>query len=841
MAQGKALHRRTHHRFTRSLLAVALGHMGTGALVAIPLLAVPHAALAQAARSYNIPAGTLEDTLNRFGRESGILLSFSTDTTAGLKSPGLQGSHTLRSGLDALLAGSGLQAAAQPNGSYVLVKSVAATDNRSVDPTADTEATLGTITVVGKGNSLTEGTGSYTTGAMSTATKLPMTIRDTPQSLSVVTRQKIDDFAMQTIDDVAHSTTGVTVNRWSDDRSRYFARGFVISNFLLDGVPVSYETDTSTYSTMAMYDHVEVVRGPTGLMTGMGDPSGTINFVRKRPTRTPQYSLTARAGSWDNAGLELDASGPLNAAGSLRGRFVTALQDKGNFLDNYKNRKELVYGTLELDVTRDTRLSVGASYNNEDNSGSQWFGVPTDPDGRFLNILRSKRFSPSWSLWDKKEVSAFAELEHRFDNGWTGKLTSRVVHANSALAGAYFVGGMYDSAGRINYDVMGGEYTYDKDQVSVDASAQGPVTLFGRRHDIAVGLSRRNIEWNDAGNSYLDAEGNYSVISNVDPYTFNWDSLTRQGMVLDTLWTRHQKTTLTSAYATGRINLADPLNLIVGARLDWFDFENSQKQGAWSKYRTYGEDAHFTPYAALIHDLDDNHSVYASYSSIFKPQDYLDTSGQMLNPVEGRNYEVGFKASYLDERVNAAIAFFSTTQSNLPQAMGNIASCAVATNCYRSVGEVKSRGIDMDVSGELLPRLNVGVGYTYTQAKIAGDSLDGAKGQPYASYIPQHQLKFSTMYHLAGEYERWRVGGAVRAQSKTTSASYTREDGYVITQSPLAVVDFSVGYRLSQNLDVQLNIHNLFDKVYYETLQARNGANYFGPPRNFTLTLRAQF
>lgn len=815
---------------TPSIRPRRTGHVHHALVAALFTTALP-AAMAQAS-AYEMPAQPLDAALASIARQGGLQLILPPALAQGRQAPAVRGNFDALGAMAQALRGSGLEAWRE--GSTVVIRRVA--------QAAETDAPeLATITVVGKGNAVTEGTGSYTTGAMSTATKLPMTIRDTPQSLSVITRQKIDDFALRTLDDVANNTTGISVNRWSDDRSRFFSRGFVISSVLLDGVPVSYETDTSTYSTMAMYDHVEVVRGPTGLMTGMGDPSGTINFVRKRPTRTSQYALTARAGSWNHLSGELDASGPLNAEGTLRGRVVTALQSNDNPVDGYSNRKQLLYGTVELDVTRDTTLSVGGFYNNEKNPGSQWFGVPTAPDGTFLDISRSKRFSPSWSFWDKRELSAFAELEHRFDGGWKAKLSARMLRANSALVGAYFIGGAYDDAGRMNYDVTGGEYTYRKDQLSLDASAQGPVTLWGRRHDLAVGVSRRSVEWRDEGQGYVDADGNAEIVTGADPYTFNWDSLVRRNILLDTLWTRQQKTTLTSAYATGRFNLADPLNVVLGARLDWFDFENRQRQGSWSKQRAYGEDAHFTPYAAVIYDLDDNHSVYASYASIFKPQDYLDTSGQMLAPVEGRNYELGLKASYLDERVNAAIAVFSTAQSNLAQAVSDITGCAVRTNCYHSVGKVDSRGVDIDINGELLPRLNVGVGYTYTQAKIASDSLDGAKGQPYASYVPQHLLKLSTMYHLSGELQKWRIGAALRAQSKTTSSSFTRADGYLITQSPLAVVDVSVGYKLSRNMDLQLNISNLFDKSYYETLQVRNGANYFGSPRRVLATLRATF
>ncbi|MDH2053004.1 TonB-dependent siderophore receptor [Achromobacter marplatensis] len=820
---------------TRAAARLALPTRGLTVLAVSVLLALaipqPAAQAQEAPLSLNIPAQSLEGALTQLATQAALELAYAPDTVRGMKAPAVSGTLTPDQALRALLAGTGL--VFERSGSSVSVSRQAEGDTSSV--------MLNTITVVGKGNSITEDTGSYTTGAMNTATKLPLTIQETPQSVSVVTRQKLDDFAMQTIDDVANSTTGVTVNHWSNDRSRYFSRGFTINTFLMDGLPVSYETDTSTYSTTAMYDHVEVVRGPTGLMTGMGDPSGTINFVRKQPTDAAQFIATARAGSWNNFSGEFDASGPLNDSGSVRGRFVTSQQSRDYFTDGYSSRKQLYYGVVDIDITDNTTLTLGGHSNREDNPGSEWMGVPTAPDGSPLDIRRSRRFSPSWSYWDKSEYSLFAELKHTFDNGWIARAAARGVNGKSSLDGAYFVSGDYDAQGGIVYDVMGGRYDYDKKQRSFDVSAQGPIMLFGREHEIAVGASYRNDKWLDNGYSYLDEPGGYLMVSGVNPYTWNPDSLRRQAFVRDTMWRRDQRSELTSGYATGRFSLADPLSMILGARMDWFDFDNKQTQGSWSSHRKFGEDAHFTPYAALIYDLNDNHSVYASYSSIFKPQYYLDTSGTVIKPVEGTNYEIGLKGSYLDERVNAAIALFSTTQTNLPQAVTDIASCFVATNCYRAVGEVKSEGVEIDINGELLPRLNVGIGYSYTRAKVSSGGVDGAAGQPYASYIPQHQFKLAAMYHLPGAYEKWRVGGALRAQSKITTQSLTGSAGYVIKQSPYALVDLVAGYRVNRQLDIQLNVNNLFDKRYFESMQGNNGGNYYGTPRSFLLSTRYQF
>lgn len=786
-------------------------------------------------QQFDIPAGPLSASLTRLSTEAGIFLVGATELTQGKTTAGIKGTYDIATALSQLLRQTGLSFRFNDDKTVQIITAPPATGTSAVTVPAE----LGTITVVGKGNATTENTGSYTIGAMSTATKLPLSIQDTPQSLSVVTRQKMDDMGMQSVDDVAQNTTGLTIHRWSNDRPRYMSRGFLISSFLLDGLPVSYEMDTATYATLSMYDHVEVVRGPTGLMTGLGDPSGTVNFVRKRPTADAQYSVTTRAGSWSNYSGEVDLSRPLNEAGTLRGRFVTALQSKDNFTDQYGNRRQLYYGTLEADLTSRTTLSLGGSFNKENNPGSEWVGLPASPDGQFLNLPRSRRFSPAWTYWNKEEKSLFAELEHRFDNRWTTKIAGRVLHANSELNGTYLVGGDFDNQGAAIYDVMGGFYQYDKRQVSLDASAQGPFTLLGREHDLAFGVSHQSIKWKDDGFSFLGPGGNSYIAEGINPYTWNPESLVRSNLENEELWTRDQKTTLSSAYVTGKLNLADPLKLILGLRMDWYNFENTQKQGTWYRHTKYGEQAHRTPYAALMYNLNDNYTVYTSYSSIFKPQYYLDVGGNVLSPVDGTNYEVGLKASFLDERINAAVALFQTTQTNLPVSVKDIAPCKVKTNCYLSVGEVDSKGIDIDINGEILPRLNVGFGYTYTKATVSKDNVNGLSGQPYASYSPQHQLRMSGMYHLR-TLNQWRIGGNIDVQSAITSASQTGT-ATATKQKAYAVAGMVVGYRATENLDIQLNINNLFDRRYYQSVQYHAGGNYFGAPRNFLLTAKMYF
>ncbi|KAF1066045.1 MAG: Ferripyoverdine receptor [Pseudomonas citronellolis] len=234
----------------------------------------------------------------------------------------------------------------------------------------------------------TEHSGSYTTGQMSVGTKLAASLRDTPQSVTVVSRQRMDDQNLQKLEDIATYTPGLVLRKTGGERPEFYSRGAAIDNIMIDGLPVVYDSDTLGTSTLAMYDHVEVVRGASGLMVGAGNPSGTLNLVRKRPTAQPQLAITGSAGRWDDYRGEVDVSGPLAADGALRGRLVAAYQDRNSFVDAYGNKRQLFCGIGEYDLSPSTTLTVGAYYNREDNPGADWNGLPTHPDGSFFGLPR---------------------------------------------------------------------------------------------------------------------------------------------------------------------------------------------------------------------------------------------------------------------------------------------------------------------------------------------------------------------------------------------------------------------------------------------------------------------
>jgi outer membrane receptor for ferric coprogen and ferric-rhodotorulic acid len=179
-----------------------------------------------------------------------------------------------------------------------------------------------------------EETGSYTGRSSSSATGLDLSLRETPQSVSVITQEQMDDFRLLSINDVLDNVPGITVERVETDRTYYSARGSDITNFQVDGIgiPMPYGLIDGDIDT-AVYDRIEVVRGANSLMSATGNPSATVNFIRKRPTADFNTSVNVSAGSWNNYRLESDVSGTLNEAGSLRGRAVVAKQDKDSYLD----------------------------------------------------------------------------------------------------------------------------------------------------------------------------------------------------------------------------------------------------------------------------------------------------------------------------------------------------------------------------------------------------------------------------------------------------------------------------------------------------------------------------
>lgn len=789
---------------------------------------------------FRIAAGPLAPALRQFASTADIMLTFTSEQTEGKHTAGLNGQYPAPGALARLLAGTGLQAVQLDTGAFVLrVDHTRATD-------APEAATLPVVTVTGATTAVgtTEGTQSYTTDSMGTATRLNLSMRETPQSVTVVTRQRIQDQGLATVNDVVQTATGLTFRRFGPERASFYSRGMYVDNIMYDGLPVGLDSSNLSQdllaTDMAIYDRVEIVRGATGLVQGAGNPSAAINLVRKRPTNVPQVSVSASAGNWDRYRTELDASGPLSQDGSLRGRAVVAIQDNGSYKRGESSDGQTFYGILEKDLGASTTLTLSGLHQENRLHGNGFTGLPVARDGGDLGLPRSTSYANDWEHWNKTTDSAFAGLDHRFGNGWRMHLSAYYAQADVDMEGHY----LSYSVATGRYGQLGARNAHKEKQSSVDLYANGPFDLLGRKHELVLGASYRNVDFD--GNSRQGLVLN----SNLDLYNFNPSAVADPHIPLRD-W-MDAKVSQKSVYATTRLNLADRLKLILGGRLDWFDYDDTvntypnfaSNTPSVTVNNRYSINNQLTKYAGLIYDLNDQHSLYASYTDIFKPQNYLDASNKLLDPVIGQNYEIGIKGEYFDGALNASAAVFRMDQKNRAFRSTDQTQCAgyPTVSCYSAAGEVRSQGVEFEVQGAITPNWQLSAGYTVAIARYRKDANASNVGALFDTDTPRHLFKLSTMYRLSGPLQGWRIGGSVYHQDAIYNEGATSGVPFRISQGSYTVTDLVMGWQATPKLDLQLNLNNVFDKKYYNALSGSVSfpSNVYGDPRNVMLTARYQ-
>ncbi|WP_256679307.1 TonB-dependent siderophore receptor [Pseudomonas sp. DTU12.1] len=735
---------------------------------------------------------------------------------AGKNSLGVVGPKEPEAALAEVLKGSGLTWRATGANSVMLEKA----------PESSSTLQLGETAIVGQEmGETTENTGSYTTGAMQTATKLPLTLRETPQSVSVVTRKRMDDKAMTTISDVAQSAPGIFLNNSGGvARPTFSARGFDVDTVMYDGFPTSFLTYLpSSEANLAMYDRVEIVRGATGLAQGAGSPAAAINLVRKRPTHKFQAVLTGSAGSWDDYSSTLDIGGPLNESGTLRARTVLSRQDSKSFRESVESDADLYYGVVDADLTDTTTLTLGA-YRQKDYTNYVWGGLPMARGGGHLGLPRDTFLGHDYEYMNNRTTGYFATLEHGFANDWKLRMAAmQSTTDNDVLASSIW---------GYNRHYLWTQAMEQKER-GYDLALSGPFQLLGQEHDFSMGLSKRQLDYR-TGNIW-----ERFIDSNVDLFAWDPRGHTKPNIVKGADG-RLETTTQDSLYASTRLRLTEPLSLILGGRLDWYEFESRATPAS-----SYKVTRNLTRYAGLVYDLDANHSVYVSYTDIFKPQTEKGLGGQVIEPILGENYEVGIKGEYFDGALNASLAVFQIDQKNRAQELPDVKGCGPAANssCHEASGLVRSRGVDLEIQGALTENWQLAAGYTYTQTKYVNDANATLEGQDFNRRLPRQLFKLSTIYSLPGDLQRWRIGGDVYQQSQIRTAGGSGSSAWQNRQGSYTVAGLVAGYKASEQLDLQFNVNNLFDRTYYVSIANGGYEPYdvYGDPRNFKLTARYSF
>ncbi|CAA0123324.1 FhuE receptor [Halioglobus japonicus] len=672
--------------------------------------------------------------------------------------------------------------------------------------------------------------GSYTTDdQLNSATGLGLSIKETPQSVSVMTFQRIEDQNLNSLTDVVLNATGVSAKELDSSRSTFAARGFEIDNYQLDGVPISWSPGGDageTQTDMAAYERIEIVRGATGLLTGAGNPSASINLVRKHADSKELTGVTSVGASrWNNYEAMADVSTPITSDGSIRARAVLSYADGDSWTDLLGNTKKLAYGTMDADLGVSTLFRVGASYQDNDPTSSTWGGLPAwFSDGSRTDWPDSKTVGADWTRWASTSTTYFATLRHEFLNKWSASLDYNRAENDANLHLLYLSGAPDKATGEgMSTSPYRSDTTREQDSIGVNVS--GSYALLGREHEAVVGYS-----WMDQNEKThtFDPLGESPGVGNF----FDWDGSYPEPQWGDRNTDIELDTEQTGFYAATRVSLTDALKLVLGGRLASWE-SKGQSYGASVDYQDSNV---FLPYVGALYDITESTSAYLSYTEIFKPQNALDRNGQQLDPIIGESYEIGLKSGFFNDSLSTTVAVFHIKQDNLAQIdTGNFIPGTIF-EASRAAEGATSEGFELEAVGAITEGWEIAASYTQFKAQDA-NNVNVNTSQP------RKMFKLFTTYHaFTGILSDLTIGGGINWQGENYTPALNPTTGAEenLVQDDYSLVNLMARYDFSEQLSAQININNLLDKTYYSQIGFYSQLAY-GSPFDVSAELRYRF
>jgi outer-membrane receptor for ferric coprogen and ferric-rhodotorulic acid len=701
-----------------------------------------------------------------------------------------------------------------------------AADKKTSNEKTDTPRRLEEIVVTEK-RVETEGTKSYTSSAVTVAGKEPLSLLEIPNSVSVITRQQMDDQNMVYLSDAMQQATGVSLSPGSDLYATYYYNRGYIMNEMTDGMA---EINGRYHQwDLGIYDRIEIIRGPFGLLQGGSlHPTGAINLVKKLPRDEFAVSATTSAGSWNNYSSMFDATGPLLKNKKVRARLIVTGRDRDFFWDGGHEQKWTGYGAIDADLTTRTTLSLKLTMQDTENPG--YAGNPSYTDGRQLHFSRSFSPYPDWNRYIRKDKEATSGIEHRFDNGWVAKLQARYSKLDTDTHEAYPATGVNPNTQRLRYSRRAINYTYR--WLGTDIYVTGPFNVFNRTHKLLFG-------WNyDRWTSESHTSGAVAL-NNV--YLFNLDV----PYLADEISPKLTQGTNYDYWQSGfygklQMKIFDPLTVVLGGRLGNFTSQTryhypstNTPSTPFEWQRGYAVHHKFTKYGGIVYDLTKQISLYGSYSDIFVPQESKSwPDNKPLDPRVGEQYEIGSKGAFFDKKLNVSLATFLIRDKNRAY------EDPEHEDYYLPRGQVETKGFEAETTGSPLPGLDITAGYTYSTTEYKKDSNSKNEGQSVNKWSPVHMLKLWSVYHFQGGFlKNVSLGGGANMYS----SSKAEGTGYYHEQAGYAIFSAQAGYQISKNFKATLTCNNLFDKRYYASVGDLYKNNIYGAPRNFMLTLRGSF
>lgn len=821
--------------------------------------------------NFSIPGGgSLAEALLAFGQQSGLQLIVPSELTNGLSSAGFSGNYSADDALRTLLSGTPLSFKyVNTNTIQIYSTAQASTDGTEVlgtvqvdgalDQGSDTKGVNGSTDITA-----TEGSGSLNGGMLTVGSKGATSVKDTPQSVSVITSETMQQQGIRTLNDAMQKGTGITVQQGNNSREKnFYSRGFQITRASIDGgSPIditggtNYNNRFSPSFDMSMYDHVEILRGADDLFNGFSTtgPGGTVNLVRKRPLDHFQLKYDGSAGSWDNYQNSLDLTSPLNDAGTLRARAVLTRKDSHHFYRTAKDENTVAYGTLEADLTSSTLLTIGGSYQ-------RIRGVPLTnglelyPDGRDPHFSRKTAWVFPWEKSDSDTREIFAKLAQKIGDRWNFNLNYTGLYQRNSTIYSNVAGNIMPDTGLFSAEPISADGSNSNNkQFSFDSTLTGEFDVFDLPQKLTFGgnYSKENY-WMTSPDAASMVNGWFGTTGPImDPW--HWDTSVPEPSIPAGYYAYMSSGSSVNWGMYSQLVLTPwkPLHFGLGLRLNAYKSNTHTSTASDQSDISESTRKWESPYYSVSYDINDDLSWYGSYTKIFIPQsNMIAPSGQQIDPETGSNLETGLKYAQPGGLLNASLSLYQIRLVNQGQLIGadSVNLGGGRTGYYRNAPDANiSKGVDLEITGTVQPWWQTSLGYTYNFNKTSDLSSDGLNDS-ITTFTPKHTIKWwnDFQFNNAGEtLSKFSFGVGVQAQSKTKQIGSWYDDdfnqhNYNANTAFYAVYSARIGYAINRNWSVALLGNNLFDKTYYSTVGNLHGGYWYGDPRNFVLSISGTF
>lgn len=822
--------------FSPHLLARAL----QAALAAFPVAAAMHAAPATAqgtavesARDYAVAPGPLGRVLSQFAGQAGILLSADAAMTDGFSSPGVRGRFTVNEGLAAALAGSSLQATRTGN-VYSVQRQSAAPVAPPAARAADAKS-LSTVLVTARPDEETakSAVSGFVARRATGGTKTDTPLLETPQSISVVTRDQLDAQGATTLVESLRYTPGI-VTQYGNTDLRYdwlTLRGFTPPARYLDNLRLPFGARGYSQPRIEPWglERVEVVKGPSSVLYGQSTPGGLVNMVSKRPTTETVRNIEIQAGSYNRRQAAFDLGGALDDEGVWSLRLVGLHREADTAYDHVSERKDFFAPSLTYRPSDATRVTLLAQWQSLDSPGGG--GAPALPvagtldTSRYAALPRSTFVGePGFDRYSNRQRFVGYEAEHKLDDTFTVRQNLRYgkVDSYSQRIQAVCLAACNPSS-LLRYAWA---FPEQADMLTVDTQLQSDFRTGPLRHTLLTGLDFSNEK------ATYDESSLRIITTPFNAYqpVYGRDS----GIVPGVATHIEQKRRQAGFYAQDQMHW-ERWSMVLAGRYDNADTDTATLTPANGRITPVDQsDGKFTGRAALMYSFDSGVVPYLSYSTSFQPAAGTDRLGNVFAPTTGKQTEFGVKYQPVGSKALFTAALYELTQANV------LTPDPLSRSFNEQTGEVRVRGLELEARGPVARGLDVIASYAFTDSKVtranpnaAGVSIQGKR----FAYVPEQQAALWLDYQFQVEAV---AGLAIGAGVRHTSDTYG-DNANVYRVPGVTLYDLALRWDLGRiqpalkGVRLALNVANLTNKNYVATCLASTGC-YYGEGRSVYVT-----